>query len=206
MPQALSAPAQITPRQDEEIATFQVVLIGNDGVVVGSDRRQISVRHAQYGARDAALGVTAQSDSAFKFKKNPDESIICSYAGGPLASAMARSIASSCQPTRDETAWEVALVRAASEAVGIEQSESLDEVVVVRRNTPTTAWLVRRELTRTPQIEIVNEKRCIGANLYAGFLPARYWKPLPVQKLKQLALFCLSGCFSKPLQVGVDRS
>ena len=72
---------QIEIAEGELQMTFQVALIGSDGLIVGSDRRQVYSTPGTFENHGAL-----QPGEICKFSKGPNEEIICAFAGGPILS------------------------------------------------------------------------------------------------------------------------
>ncbi len=185
---------------DEEIIlTFQVVLIGRDGLVVGSDRK-MSFRSPTPDVRGYSAGAWQFAPST-KFVKSTDESVICACAGGPQAKSIANSIVLSCAPVVNESAiqWEEWL-RHTSDAV---VSNSVgDEVIVVRRNFPDHAIVLCRE-ERTTGVLRIETALCTGTSLTARFLTQHLWQLDTVDNLERLALLSLAYAVKeRPSEVG----
>lgn len=88
----------------EELVTFQVVVIGSNGLVVGSDRAQVYVTPDPQEVRARSA---VQKNQVFKFVEKDGGQIICAFAGGPAARGMAQQVVSNCNLTSSESAWEL---------------------------------------------------------------------------------------------------
>jgi hypothetical protein len=80
----------------EECVTFQIALVGSDGLVVGSDRR---VSHKSFVAEDSPALQFGLSD---KFYESKHGLVVCFYAGGDTARDAAVAIALKCEPKESE--------------------------------------------------------------------------------------------------------
>jgi hypothetical protein len=167
----------------EEPVTFQVVLIGSDGLVIGSDRMQ------GYATLDPPRMAAVQRSPGFKFKKKDDERVICAFAGNPSASGTALQIVSNCDPTSPEPDWELSLKNAATK-----EGRKFDEAIVVRTDVFDTVWVVTKHSdVQSAQVMRIIDRFCAGDNSVARFLPFLLWRPgCPVSDLKALALLTLA--------------
>jgi hypothetical protein len=172
------------PTEEYEV-TFQIALIGKDGLVVGSDRKVSYLTE----------GTAGQHIAAEKYIEGADKSIVCFFAGSPLASNIARRIASTCANVlTDEPQWGILLAQAADNVAGpsLPSLAMIDEVLVVRPDVPKAVWLVSKLQPNPASVQTVTETICTGANLTSRFLPRYLWSPLPLDTLRDLALLTLS--------------
>jgi hypothetical protein len=173
--------------EPENAVTFQIVLIGSDGLVVASDRMESYATPGQLGESPAW-----QRAKTTKYFKSEDASVICFSAGGPLTRDIGRAIASRCRTTSGELAWEESLKSVADEVVRLGQLAPPDEIIVVRNDVLDTAWLVVKHENSLSTVGKVSEWRCTGDNSAARFLPWHLWTKAPVRELKWLAVLALS--------------
>jgi hypothetical protein len=170
--------------------TFQVALIGSDGLVVGSDRK-ITNRATRAG--DAIP--YAQSEERTKFFKSADESVICTFIGSAEAQNIAGKIVEGSDPTLNENSWQDYLHEMAQSC----SPRTSDELLVVRKGHITE--VVRIVLgSGASRIE---SHFCGGAIVPACFLTEHFWTKRPVSVLRKLALLTLDfGAREAPSVVG----
>lgn len=171
----------------EDKMTFQLALIGTDGLIVGSDRR-IAHRSLRPQTRMAPTDITEwQFMTGSKFKKRDDELVICAFAGGPQAETIAREITlyGNCSLSGDS--WDDDICGIAR---GIPGQSDRDQVIVIRRDIPEYVALIDRNHQDTSVLRVY-ERVCTGANLYARFLAQHVWQKVNVSALKNLALLSL---------------
>jgi len=175
--------------------TFQVALIGSDGLIVGSDRKTVYRSPNQYITRGRSL----QFNSDTKFATKEDNSIVCFYAGGPQSSSIANAILTKADSSLDEHQWHYSLEEIAASVPG---NSVDDEVLVVRKSNPKFVSL----LTRYNQIASsckIEDKICTGVPLTARFITEHLWERRPVAELQSLALLVLaSAAVEHPSAVG----
>jgi len=182
MLQAATALYQHVPLEEEPM-TFQVVLEGTDGLVVGSDKR-VGVRSS-----DARTG-GIQFMRGTKFKKSKDESIICFMAGGPQALQVGTAIIAKANADNLRVLLDAEWSGFLEEAANTVSSNSVgDEIVVIRKAIPD-AYLVTRS-GRNVGCSQITQRLCTGVNVTARFLTQHFWQALPVERLKPLALLAL---------------
>ena len=183
---------------EEQPVTFQIALVGSDGLVVGSDQKAVFGRTV-----DGKLQFPQQLHQK-KYFTSDDGSVTCFAAGGHAAMNLAVKIVSLCDPVKlpSESRW-TDLVRqlAASEMAPY---STPDELLVVRRDTATAFWLVSRRTagdTNTiagqkhvyQTVQKISEHVSTGASVAAKFLPQHLWKPnKSIAELKKLALLTMS--------------
>jgi hypothetical protein len=180
---------------DEEVSqmTFQVVLVGRDGMIVGSDRKMFT--QAPHLAGDDP--VFTQFEEQSKFVANEDESVICACSGVQEVQRIARKIVLELDPKLSPVGW-LAALDALSKQPQFCQSAQL---IVVRKSHPDyAAWLVAGRHGFVSRIE---EKQCVGVATTASFLPANFSRKCSVNDLKTLALLTLDyGATEFPTSVG----
>jgi hypothetical protein len=177
--------------QDEEPGmTFQVALVGSDGVILGSDRR-ITNRATRVG--DAVP--FNQYEERTKFFKSDKESVIVSFVGGSEAQRIGREIVEKSDPALHDSGWESYLDGIAAKA----QPRGPDEVLVLRKARPNE--IVRCVLgSGASRIE---NHFCAGAIVPACFLTQHFYRKQPVALLENLAILTLKyGSEEAPTTVG----
>ena len=175
----------------EELVTFQIVLIGSDGLVVGSDRMQSYVTPDQQRIRSR---LAVQRSEAFKFvpeNERDNSQIVCAFAGGPYAKDMALQILSKCTPTCSDTDWDLGL-RSAADNVPHYRGQRYDEATVVRPDVLDASWVVTKLDNQPASVRKVTDHSCTGDICAARFLPLLLWRRSPVSELKALALLTLA--------------
>jgi hypothetical protein len=173
----------------EECVTFQVALIGSDGLVVGSDR--LSNRLTR---DDANENPTIEDGRQEKYLKSDDGSLVCFFAGDSTCQNVASSIAMHCSGnSRTDLTW-TAAVRSRANSVGRIPWSIGDQLLVVRRHIPNAVWVVvRHPAGATFVTEYKEQAVCIGNNALAKFLPTHLWNSgLAIPQLKKLALLTLA--------------
>jgi hypothetical protein len=187
MPQVAVPVAQSALSVEEEfLMTFQVVLVGSDGLIIGSDRR-ILYRSQPDGHIDAGM---IQPLAGSKFNKSPTGEVICASAGTPVSADVALAIAINCDPKAytDDASWKSVVNQVAKETA--EYSQQLEEVIVVRRDVPTQAIVV--SIQPSVYSTVISDFICTGISTPARFLPRHLWKRSPLNNLKTLALLTLA--------------
>ncbi len=174
----------------EECVTFQVALIGSDGLVVGSD--QLSNRQSQDDMNETP---TIEMSKQEKFVKSDDGSLLCFFAGGPTSQNVASTIAAHCAGTpTSNLSWE-RKVRSKVRSVELLRGAPIgDQIIVVRKHIPTAVCLVQRSLQGATFVNEYKEQPvCIGNNALAKFLVTHLWEPgRTILELKKLALLTLA--------------
>src|SRR5258708_8658755 len=176
----------------EDAVTFQVVLIGSDGLVVASERMD------NYGTPcSPGEGTAWQRSRTKKYFESEDGSVICFSAGGPSVRDIARSIALKCRTVDCEgkqlslLQWEDSLKNVADEVVRLGRLALPDEIIIVRRDVRDAAWLVVKHEESLTTVSQVSEWRCTGDNSAARFLPWHLWISTSVRELKCLAVLAI---------------
>jgi hypothetical protein len=172
----------------EECMTFQIALIGSDGLVVGSDRMVVDAR-AYPGEEKVMFDRSQQA----KFVKNKAESIVCFCAGGADSQNQARDIARECRPVDSDLEWATKLKEVASETRRFTRIDVFNEIIVVRKDSPDSVWLVKSDCQGQTFASKITDRKCTGSNVLAQFLPAHLWQSgLAISRLKTLALLTLA--------------
>ncbi len=166
--------------------TFQVALVGTDGVLIGSDRRA-AIKSGQ-SARRSDWQFTAGT----KFITKQDESVICAAAGGPQAQTIAQAIINRGEPMQTYPVWCESLKKIAESVPG---NSTGDEVLVVRKDVPDLVLLNRdNRVGATSKIE---DRICTGVTATSRFLTQHFWERVSVERLKSLALLTLDYAASE---------
>jgi hypothetical protein len=172
--------------------TFQVVLIGSDGLLIGSDRKLIP--RAPSIPEDPPF---LQPDEQRKFICSADESVICAYSGDIQAQRLARSIVAAPDLTMSDLNWLSHLDTLARNASAPGYYQKL---IVVRKGNRDHAIVVSFNYHAMR----IDTRQCVGVQSSACFLTNRYYnKNLSVKELRRLALLTLEyGAKDFPTTVG----
>ncbi len=184
------------PEHESEM-TFQLVLIGADGLVLGSDRliddrRYVPRAYGQWQEEQARI---SQRPSETKILFSDDGELACGFAGGPAAKSIATAIVSNCHHlnSMSQIAWENHL---ASEIKSIRGSSAhlLDEVLVIRKDDCRSALRVLVHDNDAPRFLLIKEHICTGdIGVSARFIQEYAWaKGMPVTELEKVALVTLA--------------
>jgi hypothetical protein len=180
--------------EQEQAVTFQVALVGCDGVVIGSDRL------GKYVPVVAGISQLPQLVLQPKYCVSDDESMACFAAGGNAAINLARQIRADCDPTlklkdATESGWEEAIRRLAAVPTSWPSSSQIaDEILVTRKDVCDAFWIVlRRPGTPSTVLKMQHQCFCTGTSTVAQFLPRHLYTPKrSVPELKKLALLTLT--------------
>jgi len=179
-----------SPYAEELRMTFQIVLIGKDGLVVASDRR-VAVRSPGSGDWQFIPGT--------KFCES--DTVVCAAAGGPQAQSIATAIVNHCKPAscQSEPEW-IELLRMTAE--GIPGNSVGDEVIVARKDVPTHVFHVARN-NQVAGVQKVDTRLCTGTSVTARFLSQHLWSPTTIEQLSWLALLAVAyATEERPSEVG----
>jgi len=169
----------------EECVTFQVALIGSDGLVVGSDRKALHLTGV------AGENPIFQRTEQVKFKKHKSGSVVCFYAGGSDSAKQASDISRAIAEEGADS-WEAAAEKAAGRTHRVMGKDFLNEILILRNDAPDVIWLLKSNPPDAALCEVTTHF-CTGAYSDARFLVSRLWRPgLPVASLKKLALLALA--------------
>jgi len=200
MLQATTLSPLVCRTYEEDLSvTFQIGLVGCDGLVVGSDRRVLyrSPSPDLVGPNPAGC----QSFPSTKFVKAQDESLVCACAGGPQSRSVATAVVADWPHCLglSTAAWEDKL-RITAESV---QGNSVgDEIIIVRKDHPSRILVLNRN-NRVAGIQPVETNICTGTATNARFLPIALWQPSTVSNLRWLALLTLGyAAKERPTEVG----
>jgi hypothetical protein len=184
------------PSPEEQRMTFQIAMVGCDGLVIGSDRR------AQYA--ESGIPRFPQPISQQKFFVSESQSITCFAAGGVTAINLARKITIDCDlplgtKGASESEWMQNVYAAAATPPDLPPnslvSQGEDEILIVRRDVTNAFWLLLRRprVIPIPTITKVMDRICTGCKTAALFLPAHLWtRDMNTHCLQKLATLTLS--------------
>jgi hypothetical protein len=173
--------------------TFQVALVGSDGLVVASDRMKTHISLVTEDSPDV------QDDETDKFFKS--DSLVCFYAGTDTARDAALAIAQNCQPKESQQMleWFTSVRDAAIKGIGLPPVALNDQIFVVRRDFADTLWLVSRGSGAAHAPSPITRYRWTGGNCPARFLPCHLWNEnLTISQLKVLAVLTLAYAVEEP--------
>jgi hypothetical protein len=193
---------------EEQQVTFQIVMVGRDGLVVGSDQLGQHMRAGE-GGRPQIPQTTYQP----KYSIGANRSIVCFAAGGSMAPNVARRIVSELDPESTFKGitgleWETAIHQVAR-TEPIPYLTPVDELLIIRKDVSDAFWMVARRLAGQNVVTVTHPQRhtgcfCTGTNTEALFLPRHLWNAnRSVTELKQIALLALSyAAQEQPQSVG----
>jgi hypothetical protein len=171
----------------EEYVTFQIALIGHEGLVVGSDRRVNDIVARIAGEKPV---ITYREQK--KFRKNKRGDVTCFFAGAADCQKQAREILSVCDPETDEVEWEQSIEAAVSKTHRF-HSDIFNEFLVIRQNVSDAVWLVVSDCQTEHRVTKIEDQKCTGTNAPAQFLALHLWQPaLGIPELKKLAMLTLA--------------
>jgi hypothetical protein len=164
--------------------TFQIALIGTDGLLVGSDRLMTY-------QTVAPENLATQRSETTKFVKSADNSIVCFFAGSHYAVNLAQVIASSNFVGNSPLQWAMHLRQVAT---GLQRPPLpvIDEILVARTDMPSFVSVVTKTNQPMAQAATVERWLCTGDNSPARFLPWHLYRRMTVAELKPLALLTLA--------------
>jgi hypothetical protein len=174
--------------------TFQVALVGSNGIVVASDRKiayQTRERSDRPWDRQTSVGP--------KFACKDDNSIVCFFAGGSQAISIANAVV--CQvdaSTPNISDWHSQLERAANSVIA---KSTADEVMVVRPFVGDVTLIYKS--ASEPSVSSIPDRRCTGIIAKCRFLTELFWRESTVSELRRLALILLHfASTERPESVG----
>lgn len=172
--------------------TFQVVLIGNDGLLIGSDRKLIP--RAPNNPENPPF---LQTDEQKKFICSADESLICAYSGDIEAQRLARNVVCAPDLMMSNLDWLSYLDTSAKNA---NVPGYYQKVIVVRRNSLDHAIV----MSLNYHAMRIDTRQCVGVQSSACFITNNYYnKKLSVKDMRELALLTLDrGTNDFPTTVG----
>lgn len=163
--------------------TFQAVVVGSDGLIVGSDRKI-----ANYLPNLGETQSYPQFDEQCKFIPDGDGPVICAWSGGQGAQKIARKIVLESEPGAGNLEWETYLDHLAAEA----QECVLDQVIVVRKNCLDHAVRLTMAQGKRGYAARIEGKMCVGVSAKASFLIEHFSRKIPVSALKRLVILTLN--------------
>jgi hypothetical protein len=178
------------PSSEDYPMTFQIGLVGQDGILIGSDRM---LYYASPGpANLPQQNLAMQRSQSSKFIRNDDDSIVCTFAGGPYSKHMAQAIASQ-QGVKavSQFQWEINLQNLMNDYQRPPQA-AIDEVIVVRPDVPSAFWVARKTNHPFAIISRMEQWACTGDNSPARFFPWHLYAEKTIAELRPLAMLTLA--------------
>lgn len=174
---------------DDFDMTFQVLLIGDDGIVLASDRlfRTRGLREMMEAKRPSY-----QPTLGTKIYISDDNLTICSFAGGPYSEKIARRIVTTCCPSGlSEPHW-INAIEAAAKGI-TEYSEQLsDELLVIRADNVTALKLIRQQ-SDDPTPTPIDSCMYAGLETDAILIPKLFWRSnIKCERLRTLAIVSIT--------------
>lgn len=176
----------------EQAVTFQIAMVGCDGIVIGSDRKAVY-------APGPGAPLFPQVTSQEKYFASESGSIVCFASGSAIAIDLARQISVDYDPAlrlrgESESAWKKAISGVVAGSPNLPPGHQLDEeILVARKDVADAFWFVLRRPFPPLTILKIQGHLCTGAKTVARFLPRHLWSPeLTILQLKRLAVLTLS--------------
>jgi hypothetical protein len=181
--------------EQEQPVTFQIAMVGNDGLVIGTDSL----------GRYAAAGQIAQQFSVEKYFISHSGSLICFCAGTNTAVQLARQLSLDCDSVVASD-LSAALFASAAKPRGMPVHSPIDdEILVAHTRIADRFWFITRKPGfPAPTIFATSDFVCTGAKTPAIFLPRHLWRgDRSTSELKKLALLTLAyATMQEPGSVG----
>jgi len=181
--------------------TFQVVLIGTDGLILGSDRRSVYISNES----NDDLGASAQPQDICKFELSSDGEIVCAFAGSPYSSSVAKAIAHSTEYSLAASdAEREKEAKAKLRGLGGLPNGQKDEIIIARRGELGHIDVLARRGSSEATFTKVTSHICLGNNLIsARFILRHFYKSRPIDDLVDIALLTLScAAWEDPSNIG----
>jgi hypothetical protein len=196
MSQVLAIPTlPLTTPEEEFGMTFQVALIGSDGLVCASDRKFVDYHWTRPDAKYAGERTQrGQKMASTKFVFSGDQTLACAYAGGDQSKNLADAIITNCHPGGQSLdQWE-RYIKSATKEIHGSGSQSMDEVIVIRRDDCRTAIRLMKLEPRDSSTLAIEQSICTGdLSGAAQFLVEHLWQPgMSIIDLERLALLTLA--------------
>jgi hypothetical protein len=191
MLQAAPSDTYVAVLQEEFGMTFQVALINQNGVVLGSDRVHLYVGLEKLSRFRRAV----QRQTECKILFSDDKQLVCCYAGGAGSQRIAREIRRSCNPSGlSNSAWEDQIQHVTADVTasgpGIQ-----DEIIIVRLDNQSGV-LMAREYTYGPGFTSINNCCFAGDYSDARFLGHHLMRDdMSLHDMQNLSLLCLAYAY-----------
>jgi hypothetical protein len=189
----LFEPVSTLTEEDIEM-TFQVALVGSNGIVVASDRK------VTYQTRErSTLPWDRQISVDRKYVCKDDDSIVCFFAGGSQSLSIANAVICRADASlKNVSDWHSELQKAADSVVA---KSTGDEVMVIRPFVGDVALINRFASDAT--VSPIPDRRCTGVIAKCRFLTQLFWRESTVSELRRLALILLHfASTERPESVG----
>lgn len=181
--------AKIVSAEEElQAMTFQVALVGDSGIVIGSDRLVINKKQEGTYAKPSY-----QFTEADKFCMN--ETLACFYAGSPTSKELATKIYSKFhQELPALESWEDSMNEFLAQQKTQSVESTFDEVLVFRADVIDKGWIVTRSPKGMPRLADFSDRLCTGDVSPARFISWKLYKKSSNEYLSKLAFLTL--CFA----------
>lgn len=165
--------------------TFQVAAIASDGIVIGSDRRQLNA----YFSEIEEISSVQKSETT-KFEHSPSGEVICAFAGGPGARSWAIAIANTLDPRSNSLEQQRAISKASHEFP--EDARIKNDVLIATSADLSMVQLASRKGRTDPNISAVRPFITSGdLSIPARFLLDHFWADAGVEQIKRLVLLTI---------------
>jgi hypothetical protein len=169
--------------------TFQVALVGTDGVLIASDRRSVYFSNES----DDDPCASSQPSEVCKIVASGSEDVVCAFAGSPYSSSIAKAIVDSAEflNARTDGAREV-VIKSILRQMG-KGPHQRDEIIIARKTDLGRIVVLSRKGFSEPTFTECTTQICMGNNMIpARFIPRHFWRKRPIAELEPLALLTLS--------------
>jgi hypothetical protein len=180
-------------QEEDSLMTFQVALVGSDGLLVGSDRK------CAYRSQEPERGAFLQFEEGAKYVES--EGLVCFFAGGPQAQSIADAVVRrGALHELSVPAWRADLQKTGEM---IRANSIGDEVIVVRFSTSNADAALINKKEDAVSVSAIPQHLCTGVNVYARFLTEEFWSNRSVDSLRKLALIAMGyAAKERPTEVG----
>jgi hypothetical protein len=190
-PQIPSIDPFVRDGSEEQAMTFQVALVGCDGLVIASDRLSRHMRQREDGTEGPS-----QMISERKYFTSADRKWVCFAAGDRTAISLAQEIAANPQrvPSLNETEaeWRRSLLEIVRD-LPASSSARPSELLISHGDWCDCFWHVAVDPRNVRSFTRMNQHYCTGTPALASFILRHLWKPtLTTAEMQKLALLTLS--------------
>jgi len=178
--------------EEELCMTFQVAMVGRDGLVLGSDRRMRILPCIQDGERGYA-----RYASQSKLRINDEKTAIVACAGADRSWLIGEQIVAKFDPEMSLIRWADYLKE---QCESREDKPSRDQILVIRCDTPDKFWW----LSIGREMKQFEDKTSSGLPLAAEYFLQRFYRTnMEIRFLEKLALLTLDcAALEAPDSVG----